>query len=311
MEINRLADLRPRFVWDILDDTFDLYRERFAPLCGAALIACLPFAITKIALAAKLAHITATGGDAGDLIISNLIIALPFQYIASVIGGAAISVIVRDRLQGQTTTIGNAYRQLLRHAGPLLGATLIVILLGMLGILTVGIGSLAVFAFASFVGPAVVIEGRGARSAWRRSYDLAGSDFVRLLGVLCLMLGMVVGIGIFLAGVLQIVYTVVPTAGDPVAREIQQQVASGAATNLAYLLLSPLPMTAAALFYYDLRVRREGLDLAAQAEALGVTLAPDPFGDISSARVVLKQRKEHKRLGKKAHQTTAARGKRP
>ena len=46
------------------------------------------------------------------------------------------------------------------------------------------------------------------------------------------------------------------------------------------LLLLPLPAIATTLLYYDLRVRREGLDVEAEAAAWGVPLAPDPFGGV-------------------------------
>jgi hypothetical protein len=42
VEISTLADLRPRTVWEIVDDAFDLYRERFALFASLAATVYVP-----------------------------------------------------------------------------------------------------------------------------------------------------------------------------------------------------------------------------------------------------------------------------
>ena len=48
------------------------------------------------------------------------------------------------------------------------------------------------------------------------------------------------------------------------------------------MLFAPLYGIAITLLYFDIRVRREGLDIVALAERIEHPLAPDPFGDMTS-----------------------------
>jgi hypothetical protein len=74
-------------------------------------------------------------------------------------------------------------------------------------------------------------------------------------------------------------------------RETQEQLLSQAMQSVAGLLIAPVQGIALTLLYFDLRVRREGLDIVAQATEQGYRLAPDPFGDISSEHALRRSRR--------------------
>ena len=73
------------------------------------------------------------------------------------------------------------------------------------------------------------------------------------------------------------------------APEAQKFIVEQAAGGLTFLIAEPLIGIALTLLYFDLRVRREGIDLASEAIEKNITLAQDPFGDLPSARVVRQQ----------------------
>jgi hypothetical protein len=153
------------------------------------------------------------------------------------------------------------------------------------------IGTYYALIVLAFVPQVVLLEGRGVGDAFRRSRDLAGSDWGRVLGLL-LLAGLISGIltgG--LGAVIALVFEILPKGGDSAARAMQQQVFSQAAQSVAALLIVPMNGIALTLLYYDVRVRREGLDLAAKAIEQGYPLAPDPFGDISSETALRRQRR--------------------
>jgi hypothetical protein len=306
VDISRLAELRPRFVWDILDDAFDLYRERFSALCGIAAAAHLPIALVEISrTVSQVRQANPAGEDEFWGNVRGYTITVPLLLAIRVIESAATAVVVQERLADRNITMMGAYGRVFRRAPAVIGGALWVALLGLLGFVTFGIGTLAVYVYASFLGQALVLEGRGVWGAWRRTRDLVSSDGSKVVGVAGLMFLVTAVLALGLGTVVQGIYAVVPAQGDVVARAAQEAIAQQAAGTLTRLLLVPLESAAITLLYFDLRVRREGIDLVAAAEERGVSLAPDPFGDVSSARVVKQQRKRRPKQdrGRKREET--------
>jgi hypothetical protein len=144
------------------------------------------------------------------------------------------------------------------------------------------IGTLYAVAVLAFVPQTVLLEGRGVGSAFRRSQDLARNDWGRILGVI-LLTGLVTSLLSFgLGAMIAIAFEILPAGGDSAAQVTQEQLLNQAAQSVAGLLIGPLHGIALTLLYFDVRVRREGLDLVATAADQGYPLAPDPFGDVSS-----------------------------
>ena len=111
-------------------------------------------------------------------------------------------------------------------------------------------------------------ENRGGASALGRSWDLVKGNWWRVTGiafvagvvmwVVTMAFAMVVGIGIGIAGIRG-------TTPDQLVRRIQL---IGAVGQVARLLTMPLLTAVWLAIYQDVRLRREGADLAARAEAL-------------------------------------------
>ena len=300
MEITRLADLRPRFVWDIVDDAFDMYREKFALFCGIAACVAVPIGaftvfytasgLSKVAAASKSDPFAALG-FLGPLFF----VTIPAAIAAHVLQTGATSAAVEAQLNGQTITFSDAYRRTFTRLWPLLGAMLMTALLVIVGGCAAGIGAIFAIIYLNFVGQVVVLENRGVWDAIRRSKQLADTSMGKVFGLLVLMgfLSLILSWGI--QGIVELVFDLVPTGGSQTAQTVQKSILSQSATSLVGVFLAPVGFIASTLLYYDLRVRREGLDISVAAQETGVVLAPDPFGDAPSEAVSRKMAREARR----------------
>ena len=160
------------------------------------------------------------------------------------------------------------------------------------------VGALFVAAVLAFVPQLIVLEGRGVGDAFRRSQTLAMPDWGRVLGLILIVASVSWLLQLGLTAILESVYALIPDGGDAGAQAVQQSLVSQALSSVATLLLAPVGAIAATLLYYDVRVRREGFDLVAQAEAMDYPLAPDPFGDVSSEQARQRLARNERRGGR-------------
>ena len=115
-----------------------------------------------------------------------------------------------------------------------------------------------------FAALVAVLEEEGAIRSLVRSWELTAGHFWRvLLALLVLTLFVTVGVMILIVPV-QIITGLVGLASMAVAQSL-----SGAFQALTQVVLQPIQSVGAVLLYYDLRMRKEGFDLAMMAEAIG------------------------------------------
>ncbi|MGV9377086.1 glycerophosphoryl diester phosphodiesterase membrane domain-containing protein [Nonomuraea sp. NPDC003707] len=122
------------------------------------------------------------------------------------------------------------------------------------------------FAFAS---PIVVLEGRGAIEAMRRSWHLVTGDFWRVFGIL-LLTSLLVGL---VAGVLSVPFTLAGTlfgmfGAGSVATTVVSAVLIALGGTLGSMLTYPFQAGVAGLLYADRRMRSEAFDLVLQTAAI-------------------------------------------
>ena len=301
MEITRLAELRPRFVWDVVDDAFDMYREKFALFCGIAACVAVPIGIITIAYTAtglsKMAAASKSDPFAALGFLGPLLfITLPLALAANILQTGATAIAVEAQLNGQTLTFGDAYKQALTRIWPLLGAMVMVALLVIVGGCAAGIGAIFAIIYLNFVAQAVVLENRSVWSAIKRSKQLAENNMGKVFGLIMLIGFLTSLLSYGIQGIVELIFLLIPTGGAQTAQTVQKTLVSQSATGLVGIFLAPVGFIATTLLYYDLRVRREGLDIAVAAQETGVTLAPDPFGDAPSTQVSRQMAKDRQRL---------------
>ncbi|MDE2879899.1 hypothetical protein [Candidatus Palauibacter soopunensis] len=293
---------RPLGFGEILDGAIQFYRRDFGLYFLIALVGSLPGYAMGLAVGVPSTGVDSSGNPAfGDLGLEFAIL-LPAAAI-SWIATLAVAVAICARLEGRSASLENAYRGVLRPfpsaAGGHLLALLIVflgsalamipvIVLGGIGIaasgnavvaavffgivgLSAALAVLGLWFWTSFaIFPAVLMEGRTAAEAVRRSLKLSKGARLRILGIMLVVLIIRDGpsFGIFaLFGGLEM-FTSPATAGTVSAGVMALQ---NTLDLLFGSLITPFAVATLFLLYHDRRVRLEAADL----ETAAATMATD------------------------------------
>ena len=295
--------LRPLGVGDIVDRVFSMYRQRallFAALSAAPYLALfLVIGGMVLSLAPQLAPlgpfldafaVVRPGVIPNPTITPAVASAIFAVFVIGVVGGL-ISVLFLSvqigslvdaaaaRYLGRETTVGQSFRAGLRVAPKIIGTGLLLFLSLVVGWLVLFIvvvvsnnalvatlvilaGLVAtVYVFVSWlVAPVVAaIEPVGPIHAIRRSWWLSNGHRWRILGLQILLA--------VLQTVLSTLISVIFVAAfisDSVLRFALQNIVNVIAT----VLWAPIEWGTFTILYFDLRVRKEALDLQLAAEAL-------------------------------------------
>ncbi len=287
------ATLRPLSVADLIDEIFRLYRRNFALLFGLTAVVWLP---ASVLFALGFAIVGRASTRIAPLEISDLA-----TGVAVLLVGAAIGIVTFPLLVGATThavaerhldratTVGEAVRAAVRAFWRLVAGYFIVGLAAVGAVTALAVGGIAagvlvggvagvilaiLIAAAATVASvwivvtwallpqAVVLEGAGVFPALGRSAGLVNGARWRVIG-LNFLLGM---IGVVLFSIPSAFVSVI-LAPLPIPQNASFALAQVVAA-LAQAVYYPVQLGTMTLLYFDLRVRREGLDLALAAQRL-------------------------------------------
>jgi hypothetical protein len=280
---------------ELLDELFRLYRRHFSLIVGVALLVAVPGLIWSLVTgtyklnSASYANLFTTTGTTTPTFnnqqFSNLVGALSLGalggFILLPISVGAVYRAVTDVALGRPATIGSVLRETLARYFPLLGLIGLGILLFIGWIIAETIGFIllilpgfAVFCAAvylavrwSLVVAAMMAEDIGPIRGLRRSWNLVSGSWWRTFGILLIVtiLQLIITYGLFiLFGVIAALFT----AGDFQAAVVQ------VGGTLLGAVVSPITTIAVTLLYFDLRVRKEGLDLDQLAQQTSPGPAP-------------------------------------
>jgi hypothetical protein len=243
--------LRPLSIGEILDGALVLLRRHFALVLGIAVV-CegIPTAMDV--------YIDLTGGGSQSPGLSLLDRLL--TLVGSVLVTGATVRVVSEAYLGRTPLFGDAMRFAGSRFGTILGANIMSGFLTVLATLALVIPGIVVACGYSVAAEAAALEAGSASEALRRSWDLTkGFKWKALaLGVVSIGLILVVYLG---AGVLGGIMGEVMGGLDEVLAVLAACVS---------LLIYPVISCVFTLFYYDLRVRKEGYDLEMLSRQLGL-----------------------------------------
>lgn len=233
----------------------------------------------------------------GVMAFGFLVMAL--YSVIYVLEGGALTVAISQRYMGRRISLREAYRRargsMVRLAltwalaALLLGSVSFVVMWGAMLVLVIASmgaaaggtagGAMAVFVgmaamvlatavavvvgtgIAAFTTQIVVVEGVSLGAAIQRNWQLVKPRFPRVVGACVLLLVIVAALQLSLHGSLEWTMgaTVYPLLRVPDMAQISLSTALGGAIGI---VLQPFWLTCLTLLYYDLRVRREGLDLS-------------------------------------------------
>lgn len=260
--------LRPLEIGDLLDETFRMYRRHFVLFAGISVLLSIPTAALYgigLGLFGTFIQQAAPGEQAN---FSSLVALIPILGGAIVVALAllpfsfgAITYAACQSAIGRPVTAGGIFRGVVRLYFPLLGYWLLFnpLTASIAFALCVAPLVLWIWVFVMWVAatPAMFVENIGLGAAIGRSRMLVQGRWWRtflllfLLGVIFevvrIALGAFIQLGQFL---LQLV----------VSPFIALAIVS-ASSQIIDALVNPIVQIAIVLIYFDLRVRREGLDL--------------------------------------------------
>ena len=240
-------ELRPRSGTELIDASFNFVRANYAPLIGMIALAQLPFVAATMMLPVSPDEIVKFWTTHVPEVVTGYVLAI---WVWAVMGCAFV-LLTADLIEGRPGNLASAVRRALRRgfaAGAAIFLKYIVISLwAMLFFLP------ALWAFARYfaVMPALIIENLGPLAAIRRSKELARGANGRVMAVAGLPLVAYLVLG-------NIIQQILLTLGG-------YSVLVRAIATLSATLLYPFAIMPGILLYYDLRIRREGLDIQLDA----------------------------------------------
>jgi len=253
-------DLRPLSLGDILDRTFSLYRRHFLLFIGIAGIPqllVLVFSLAQTLFSWSTTDILTGTRNVGMgivVLIVYLLVAV-FAYLYSQ-GGTMLAI--SELYLGRTTTITESLRNVSGEVWSLFGLVILSGLAIVGGLILLIVPGIYVACRLLVCLPAALIEKRGPSEALSRSFgltkDFAGRAFVIL--VLFVVLTYAASLLFTLPAVVALATRV---GGSGMIRFWTAVSQVGA--SVGSVLITPILRIATAVFYFDLRVRKEGFDL--------------------------------------------------
>jgi len=165
---------------------------------------------------------------------------------------------------GGKATVGESYRFVLPRLGALMWSSILIALVTMLGLLILIVPGVIAMIIYSVTIPVIVLEGLKATKAMSRSKALVkghkGKVFVVLLVV---FLVNTIAVNICSWGIRLL-------AGDWTSGDWTSMVTAQVFSQGVWILVMPLGSIASLLLYYDLRIRKEPLDLERLAPESGM-----------------------------------------
>jgi hypothetical protein len=272
--------LRPLEIGDLLDETFRMYRRHFLLFAGISVVLAIPeaaltgysyyyfFSIFTQQLSTRQpVDLTTLGSTLGALavgVVINLTL-VPFLY-------GAVTYAACESALGREVTAWGVLRGVLRRYFQLFGYGLLLSVTLVLAILFCVLPVVLWIWIAvgwTVVIPVMFIEKSGLISAMGRSWQLVEGRWWRTFLIILLVSILVYVARIALGGYLLL--------GQVLVQIILSSYATtwifAAATAVIDSLVVPILQIAIVLVYFDLRVRREALDLFQIAQRLA---APQP-----------------------------------
>ena len=244
--------MQPRSVADILETAFDLYRRHWVTLVQIVAYLIVPLTLLQYLIGDLL-----EGEDEGSGVIAgSLLLVFASVFIGLLLTGAIAWAVARI-LVGREPDISDCYRNGYRRIWSIL-------LVAVLSALAIGAGFI-LFVIPGFIVltrlsvaiPAVVIEQRKGTDALGRSWTLVKGYGWPVFGALI--------VSWLIAGIVNGILTAI--GGD-------NWFVSGIFAAIGSIITTPFTALVVGLIYFDLRVRKENLDVATLEREVQAAAAP-------------------------------------
>lgn len=179
---------------------------------------------------------------------------------------AGVIKVVSQLMHGEETSLGGAFRSVFENGRwlRLLAVGVVVSVSTFMGFLAFVLPALLLFVTLSLVPQVVMLEEGGVWQSLSRSWSITLRDLGKVVLVLLVMTILTYIVS----------YTIGSIITIPVLILMFLQIESallyfvfGLISNALEVVVAPIPVIAMTLLYYDLRIRREGIDLEKRIEA--------------------------------------------
>lgn len=285
--------LRPLSVADLIDEIFRLYRRNFALLFGLTAVIWLPasvlFSIGFASVGRASARLARTGAVDLDTGLAVLVVGAAIGFVTFPLLLGATTDATANRYLDRPATVGASLRAGVRAFWRVIAGYVTIVFVGLAAAALLAVGAIVsgsalggaggvlvavilVLAAAvalvwiavtwAFLPQAVIVEDAGVFQALRRSAHLVEGARWRVIGI-NVLLGLIGAVLFSIpSAFLALALEPLPLPGNASAA-VAQVVAA-----LAQAVYYPVQLGTMTLLYFDLRVRREGFDLALAAERL-------------------------------------------
>jgi len=276
-------DLRPLSLGELLDRTFFLYRRHFLLFVGIAAIPYSFFFIINLAkaLLPVFARSAATGhlqpaGVAVAAIGGGLfaLVVIFVGFVAFLFSVGATVFAVSEIYTGHPISIRESLSRVRGKAAIIFGVMVLSGLILIAGFIALVIPGIYLMCRICVATPAALLEDIGPSDSIRRSFELTRDFAGRAFMIYLLYFAMVWGI----VAVFQFPFILLMAIN---AKQTQLlvlwTVLMQVGNFIGSVLVAPVSTIGFALFYYDLRVRKEAFDLQMMMQAIGADPMPPPI----------------------------------
>jgi hypothetical protein len=286
--------VRPLNLGETLDASIKIVRARWRTLATVMVAVALPIQLLDLLIVTSTTDVYEVGsgfgsdsstsattyGDEGAYISGQLVIQL-LGVAGYLIGTVACYRAIADSYLGRPTSARESLRFAARRMGTTLWLTIVLVVGLCLAFIALVIPGIWLMVAWSVAIPVMLVEGRGGFAALKRSFALVQGRWWATFGRLVVSYILVTVV----TGVLSVVL-LAPAIWAVDDTSFGALVLEHLANFAVSLLTTPFLAAVITLVYFDLRVRKEGFDLALLAERMGGAPAegPAPFASRERGR---------------------------
>jgi hypothetical protein len=271
-------DLRPLSLGEVLDRTFSLYRNHFLLFIGITAIPQLLILAVHVAQIIFTGTIgttridpsrTALSGGLAAVGILGGLVGLIIYLVAYLFAQGGTVYAVSELYLGRTTTIADSLRRMRGQAMNLFGVTLLNGLAVLFGLILLVVPGIWLACRLITCVPAALLEDLGARDSLERSYRLTEGSAGRAFVIYLVYFVVAIIASALFSFPFDFMLTL-SAARHPDSVRMWLALAQ-VGDSIANTLVTPILLIATAVFYYDLRVRKEAFDLQLMMNPSGPT----------------------------------------
>ena len=255
--------LRPRSATELVDAAFQVYRR--APLQFMVAVAAVYVPWLVIRLVFDLNITPGSPAAIAAIDFNQILLIAVVAVVIFVLAGGVTTAIASNVYLDRPVDVAAAFGQVLRRFVPLVVVTLIVVVLGVIGLMLFVLPAFYVLARFLSVRQIVILEDAGVGRAMRRTSELSAGAKWHILATLFFVavLTLAIDIGVSL-----------------LIGRVPSQVFVNLVSTAVAVVIGPLFGIAETVLYYDLRIRREGFDVEYMAGAAAP--APTQPSDVTA-----------------------------